>query len=272
MAVFAHLSSEERLGLGVALAAHIALVGVLMLQDTDRQPIPEPNRMSVSFADQVSLESTAPDASATPQASIAPELSDQPEPMPVVEQPPEIVERTVPQPVPRPVERPPEPKPQPKPSAKPSPKPVAKPEPKPKPQPAKREPSGGSRIGDDFLAGTSSGERDGAGSPADNFGPAQQASLGQAITRQLKPHWTAPQGPDAELLVTIVRFRLNRDGSLAGTPEIVRQSGVNATNETQKSRHAEQAIRAIRLAAPFNLPDQFYDKWKVITSQFDRRL
>jgi len=72
--------------------------------------------------------------------------------------------------------------------------------------------------------------------------------------------------------VTIVRFRLNPDGSLNGDPQVVSQSGITASNETQKGRHAEQAIRAIRLAAPFDLPPQFYDHWKVITSRFDRRL
>jgi periplasmic protein TonB len=75
-----------------------------------------------------------------------------------------------------------------------------------------------------------------------------------------------------EKLVTIVRFRLNRDGSLIGTPVLVSQTGVTPTNEAQKARHLEQAIRAIRLAAPFELPDQFYDQWKVVNSQFDRRL
>ena len=34
----------------------------------------------------------------------------------------------------------------------------------------------------------------------------------------------------------------------------------------------EQAIRAVRLAAPFNLPEEFYDKWKTVNSRFDRRL
>jgi len=28
----------------------------------------------------------------------------------------------------------------------------------------------------------------------------------------------------------------------------------------------------VRLAAPFDLPEQFYDKWKLINSRFDRRL
>ena len=139
----------------------------------------------------------------------------------------------------------------------------------PKPAPKK---GGGSRIGDDFLKGLGSGDRAATGSPAATFGPAEAASLRQAIARQIKPHWSAPEGVDIEKLVTVVRFRLDRDGNLIGNPTVVSQSGITPSNAAQKGRHAEQAIRAIRLAAPFDLPEQFYDQWKVVNSQFDRRL
>jgi hypothetical protein len=253
MAALANLTREERLGLGVAVAAHIALFGALMLQPSKRDAVPIPERMSVSLADEVSLEATAPDPSAEPAAAIAPVLA--PEPAPPVEAVPRAIERPVTPPPPRTNPRSP-PKPQPTRAAAPKPK-----------------PGGGSRIGDDFLPGNSDGDRVAdRGTPAATFGPAEQASLAQAIGRQLKPHWNAPQGPDAEELVTIVRFRLNKDGTLSGAPQVVRQSGINPTNQSQASRHAEQAIRAVRLAAPFDLPDQFYDKWKTITSTFDKRL
>src|SRR5687767_12523231 len=101
MAAFAHLSREERIGLGIAAAAHVALVGALVWQVRDQPTaLPIPERMSVSLADEVSLESTAPDPSAEPQASIAPVLS--PEPEPVVE--PEPV-REIARPTPRPTAR-----------------------------------------------------------------------------------------------------------------------------------------------------------------------
>jgi periplasmic protein TonB len=60
--------------------------------------------------------------------------------------------------------------------------------------------------------------------------------------------------------VTVVRFRLNRDGSLNGNPEVVRTDGQTAANRPQVARHQEQAIRAVRLAAAqgFNLPERFY--------------
>lgn len=82
-----------------------------------------------------------------------------------------------------------------------------------------------------------------------------------------------PQGADAELLVTILAWSLNRDGSLSGTPQVVRQEGITDTNRPQASRHAEQAIRAVQLAAPFNLPPEYYDAWKRVgLFRFDRKL
>ncbi|MBT0670888.1 TonB C-terminal domain-containing protein [Novosphingobium profundi] len=132
---------------------------------------------------------------------------------------------------------------------------------------------GGSKIGANFLDGVSGANADkGSGSPAATIGPREVSALGAAIRRQLKPHWQAPQGADAELLVTKVRFRLNRDGTLNGEPQILGTSGQTASNAAQVSRHQEQAIRAVKLAAPFNLPDDLYEGWKVVTTTFDRRL
>jgi hypothetical protein len=105
------------------------------------------------------------------------------------------------------------------------------------------------------------------------MGPAVRSSLAGAISRQLKPRWVAPQGADAELLVTILAWDMNPDGSLKGAPHVVRQEGITDANRAQASRHAEQAIRAVRLAAPFDLPDQYYDAWKRVASfRFDRKL
>lgn len=265
MAAFAHLRREEKLGLGIAVVAHIALVAALLVEARREAPvIPPAERMTVSLADDVSLESTAPNPSQDAQAAVAPVLApeSQPLPAPVTEpiQPP--VRTTIEQPAP-----------QPKPANAPAPKATVKPKDAAKAQPAtSKKTGGGSRIGDDFLKGLSSGERAATGTPAAKFGPAEAASLGQAIGRQIKPHWAAPEGVDVEKLVTVVRFRLDEDGNLVGNPVVVSQTGITPSNEAQKGRHAEQAIRAIRLAAPFKLPAQFYDKWKVVNSTFDRRL
>ena len=251
MAAFSHLRREEKLGLGIAVAAHIALVAALVLEARREVPvIPPAERMTVSLADDVSLESTAPNPSQEAQAAIAPVLAPESEPLPA----------PVTTPVPRQPDTPP-----PRQASK------AQPKPAPSPKPNKKS-GGGSRIGDDFLKGLSSGDRAATGTPAATFGAAEAASLRQAIARQIKPHWSAPEGVDIEKLVTVVRFRLDKDGDLLGNPVVVSQSGVTPSNEAQKGRHAEQAIRAIRLAAPFELPAQFYDQWKVVNSQFDRRL
>ena len=259
MTSFAHLSREERIGLGIAAAAHVALVAALVWQvRDDPTALPMPERMTVSLADEVSLESTAPDPSAEPQASIAPVLS--PEPEPVVE--PEVV-REVPRPIPRPTVAP-----------RPTPRATARPTPTPTPRATPTRQAGGTRLGDDFLKGVGGSERSNdRGSPAATFGAAEAASLIQAISREIKPHWNAPQGVDAEQLVTVLSFELNPDGSLKGRPRVVSQSGVTDSNRPQQELHAERAIRAVQLAAPFDLPDEFYDKWKRVSAlRFDRRL
>lgn len=259
MASLAHLTREERIGVVIAAAAHVALVAALVWQvRDDPTPLPTPERMTVSLADEVALQSTSPDPSAQEQAAVAPVLA--PEPEPVVEPESEPVRPvTKPSPAPRPTAAP-----------RPTPKPTARPTPRPSPT----KPAGGSRLGNDFLQGVGGSERsDSKGTPAAAFGAAEQASLQQAINRQLKPHWSAPQGVDAEKLVTILAWELNENGSLKGRPRVVSQSGITDSNRPQAALHAERAIRAVQLAAPFDLPEEFYDKWKRIREwRFDRRL
>jgi outer membrane biosynthesis protein TonB len=249
------LRSEERLGLGIAVAAHLALIAALVVTAA-RKPemIKLPERMVVSLAQDVSLTSTAPQPAKEAQAAIAETLTEKPTPKPV-EKPPEV-KKPEPAKVPPVVKR----------AAPPD-----KPKPQPKPQP-KADKSGGSLIGKNFLQGLGDSTASNKPAAAAAFGAAEAASLNAAISRQIRPHWSAPQGVDADKLVTLVRFRLNSDGTLAGDPACVGQSGVTPSNAAQKLLHCERAIRAVRLAAPFDLPDQFYDKWKLITSRFDRRL
>jgi outer membrane biosynthesis protein TonB len=255
MASFAHLAREERLGLGIAAVAHVALVAALVWQvNDDPTPLPIPERMDVSLADDVTLEDTSPDPEAALQAAGAPVLSEVPEP---------VVE---PQPEPRPTVRP----------TTPAPRAAASPRPTPTPTPrsTQTQRGGSNRFEEAFSPGSPNASATGStqGQPARTFGPAEAASLNSAISRQIKPHWNSPQGVDVELLVTIVRFRLDRDGTLTGRPTCIRQSGETPSNAAQKALHCERAIRAVQLAAPFDLPDEFYDKWKLIDSRFDRRL
>lgn len=262
------LSREERVGLGIAVALHIALVAVLLFQPRAADPPEIPERMTVSFAEDVGPVAEAPDPVAESRAAIAPTLSEEPAPAPAVEpRRPVEVER------PAPPERP-------RPRATTAPRREAEPRREPTPrrtsQPERRETerSGGSRIGSDFLAGSgSSSTTEETRIPASRIGASARASIVQAIIRQIKPHWSAPQGVDADKLVSILSFRLNEDGSLSGAPRVVDQSGITPANRPQAALHAERAVRAVQLAAPFDLPPEYYNAWKSIDgARFDRNL
>lgn len=271
------LRREEAAGLAIAVAAHVALVAWLTLKPPAPAPVPPPERMTVTFTDEVALKSTSPKPKAEAAAAIAPVLAPSPVPQPAP------APKLVPQPViqPQPLPKPPPPRPAPpKPVAQP-PKPQPKVQPAPaKPTPPKQAPAkaggGGSRLGSDFLKGLPGGQTPGAKDttpPAEAIGPAVRSALSGSIARQLKPKWAAPQGAEADQLVTVLAWDLNPDGTLAGPPRLVSQAGITDANRAQAQRHVEQAIRAVRLAAPFDLPAEYYAAWKHVAQfRFDRKL
>jgi len=269
-------SREERIALAMAIAAHVALVVALVLGAHVQPPITPQQRMTVTFSDNVQLKSTSPEPDAQSMPDVAPQKGEaQPEPEPPLPMtPPEaaVTPQPAPQPLPKPAtaQRKPEP---PKAASKPAP---------PKSRPADERPrrrpdapEGGSLIGNDFLKGVPGASSPGTSRnpPADAIGPAVAASLSSAIARQLKPNWNAPQGIDADKLVTVLAWNMNPDGSLAGPPRVVQQMGITPSNRAQASRHAELAIRAVELSAPFDLPPQYYSAWKRVAAfRFDRKL
>ena len=267
--VFDRLRREERIGLGVAVVLHIALAAAFLVQSSSREALPPVERMTVNLATDVGLEATAPEPVPESAAAIAPVLA--PEPAPVAE----------PEPAVQPRPEPPRPQPVPRAAAAPKPQPTrAAPEPRRRPDaPATTarstpRPAGGSRIGADFLpgAGDSTTTRE-TRVPASQIGASAKASLVQAIAREIKPRWSPPNGPEVDQITTFLRFRLNPDGSLAGRPEVLRQTGVNDVNRAQADRHAEQAVRAVQLAAPFDLPEEYYEAWKLVSPfSFDWKL
>ena len=278
----------------IALAAHVALIGALTLSPPGKSIEAPPERMTVTFADEIADQSVSPDPNAQAAPDVAPVLGEPapepapPEPAPQMVQPkpqpapaPPIPQAR-PQPLPRPV---PKPAPLPRVALASPPKPVAKPAPQ-RSAPAAAladtrlrrrpdAPSGASRLGSDFLRGIPGSTNPGTARtpPAATIGPEVAASLVSSIARQIKPHWAAPQGVDVDKLVTVLAWTLNPDGSLAGRPNVVQQLGITDANRTQAQRHAEQAIRAVQLAAPFDLPAPYYAKWKRVSSfRFDRKL
>lgn len=250
------LHKEEALGLIVALAAHAGLLAFLLVKPP-APPAPPPERIAVTLSDEVGLTSAAPTPAAAAAPDAGPELGE-PAPEPSAAPAPRPEPQAVPQPQPQPQPQPMQPAVQPKPMAKPAP---------PKP--------GASRFADVFNKGIPGavGKTAAPNPPAATIGPAVRSALAGAISRQLKPKWVAPQGMEAERLVTILAWDLNLDGTLAGNPRVVRQDGITDANRAQAQRHAEQAVRAVRLAAPFNLPAEYYAAWKRISEfRFDRRL
>ncbi|WP_150290227.1 TonB C-terminal domain-containing protein [Sphingobium estronivorans] len=253
--------------------------------------------------------SVAPEQGPTEDAAPAPEPepAPQPEPTPAPPAPKPAPPKPVAKPAPpKPMPAPPKKdvpaaRPKPKPAAeKPAPAPPrpapekprpaaaapAKAAPKPAAQPKAKAParaSGqgkaekpkGSLLGKDFLKGIdteSDAPRKPAPPPAAAMGPAQKAALDAEIRRQLKPYWKSPTGADVEQLRTFVDVQLNRDGSLAGQPQIFNTTGITASNRAQVTLHQELAVKAIRLAAPFKLPPDLYDGWKSLRISFDKRL
>lgn len=263
--------SDEKVGLAAAVVLHGALVAVLLMQAVRSEVAVFPERMMVSLATEVGLEAAAPDPVSESRASVAPTLSLDPAPAPEVAQP-QPSNRTPPTP-PKPAVRAATSQPAasrdrsrpdrtpPKPAAATPPKPAGK-------------TGGGSRIGDDFLEGKgSSTTTQETRAPAQKLGASELASLRSAVGRQVKVKWQGrvPQGPDAEKLVTRVRFKLNPDGTLAGEPQVVgATAGVTDLNRNQVARHREEAIRAIRLVGQFSLPIAVPADQNTFTLVFDR--
>lgn len=263
------MERTEKLGLGIATAGHVLLFGALsvgFLASPNPLSLERPP-LEVQFVDEVALEATTPRPSSdAPATSVAPELG-RPET--------DTAPAPTPPPEPQPVAPAPAPKPAPAPAPKPAerkPPPAAKPATKSKAAPARESPRG-SRLGPDFLKGitdTASASR--SQEVAAAIGPAQTAALAAELLRQLRPHWRSPSGADVEQLRVVVVARLNRDGTLAGEPRAEAVSGVTASNRPQARLFAERAVAAVKLAAPYDLPAEFYDAWKVIRPRFKKDL
>lgn len=296
------MENSERLGLSVAVIGHVALFAALSLGIASRPELKMPtDPIAVQLTDEVGLVSTAPrptqEAAAATAPEVAPEIekaapAPEPEPVPAppVKRPeppaPKAIERPAP-PKPKAAEKP-RPAPVPKP-ARATPPPPAKPQPKAaeKPKPAapadtserrrpdrptqapSSNPARAPRLGSKFLEGVTDKPSTSRAQtpPAAVAGPAVVASLQRELLRQVKPHWVPPTGADAELLRTKVVVQLDEQGNIVGTPSAV-TSGVNASNRAQEALHKERAIAAVRRAAPFKFPPQFYSEWRTIEPTF----
>lgn len=248
---------SDTAGLAVAIVLHAALAGLLLVQINFRSDPPNlgGESMTVSLASEVSLESTAPDPVSDARASTAPTLGEDAPSEPESEADPRREDTPVP--TPRSSDRP-----RSVPNSQPSSRPSSTPRSNPRTNP------GSSRFDDAFSEGTGDNtESTDTRIPASQIGASAKASLRREIDRQIKPHWRGmvPQGVDSEKLISLVSFRLAENGALQGTPTCrTKPSSMTPSNRPQAGTHCERAVRAVQLAAPFNLPDRLYNGWKSI--------
>ncbi|MEO1043871.1 MAG: hypothetical protein AAFX04_00350 [Pseudomonadota bacterium] len=250
------MKQSEAIGLGIATIGHIALFGALSLGIASRGELRVPQEsVAVILSDEVGLVDTSPTPNAEAATSMAPETGE------VIPPEPEDIPQEVTEPTPMPETRP---------STKPTR--IARATPKPPPKPVdkrdRRRPDRrqrGSRFGENFLDGVTDKEslsRE-QNPPGKLAGPAVVASLQRELLRQVKPHWRPPTGADAEKLRTKITVALDRNGKIVGTPRI-KTTGVTSSNRPQVKLHGERALAAVRLAAPFTFPPEYYDEWKEI--------
>ena len=233
----------EWTGIGAALLFHVALIAALSTNLAAIKDAPEPPSMEVELVDEVGLQAAAPTAIARPASS-------DPPPMPA-----EAVSPPLPQP--SIAQLPPQ---------RPGPQPTARPAPQP-PRPVQRAPSQPSRrteIGDDFLKSFDDdlAPRTGPARPAaPAFNARAKASIAGLIQRRVQPcaNQQINPGEGANRIRVTVNLRLRPNGTLSGTPQIVRVTGVDDENDRFEERVRDLAVAVYRECSPFSgLPSNLY--------------
>lgn len=293
------MERSDKIGVGVAVAGHAVLFGLLSvgLLSAPKPDVPKETPVDISLADDVALEQQAPPATEAPAQSTAPEPGPPEEAAPPAPAEPE----PEPEPKPKPPVRQPEPAPAPKPVAKAPPKPDKKPVEKPEkakapptktaappakvpaktsgtganPASPKRE-AGGFKLSAETLKGpaTKPSETKSQTPVGATMNAQAAADIGSAIKRQVQPcadRQTNP-GPGASRIVVTIRLQINRDGSLVGRPTITGHSGVDDENSRYVDAIDRNAIATFMGCAPLRgLPPELYDVprgWKTFSLRY----
>jgi hypothetical protein len=103
--------------------------------------------------------------------------------------------------------------------------------------------------------------------------PLQVSAAIGAAAEQVKRCYRAPRVASAgKQIATRLRVRFAPDGSLAGLPSVVGQTGVTAVNRAYASRMAEAASLAVIRCAPLHLPPELYESgWDELDLTFSPR-
>jgi hypothetical protein len=127
------------------------------------------------------------------------------------------------------------------------------------------------KIGPDFLKGVLSASAGKGEKARATVTGAQVNGLAAAIKRQVQPCYDlgALGGTSAMQIVTVLQLRFNEDGSVAGTPQLVEQQGVNAGNRVYAQQMVEVSRRAVLRCSPLRLPAELYaGGWENFTMGF----
>ena len=243
------LDRAELAGTGAAIIFHVALIGALSIGLAKVTSPSEPPAMEVDFVEDVGLEASSP--SPTPPASTAPEIGEAepvepsrtaasasgPARAPSIIATPEVnaAERRK-----RELDR--------------ARKEAADAEPN---KPAPRV----SCLGNDFLNGIKEAAEIPAKVPSLTFSAQAQASVGQAIIRQVKPCADRQPyiGEGANQVRLTVNLRLTRTGRLARPPSVLRSAGDADLRAKYGELLEDQVRRIFTECTPLRLPAELYE-------------
>lgn len=246
----------ERLGFGVAIGLHLALLALLSFEWAARERVDINPPMEVDLVADTGPVSTAPEISAAPPAA---KLGEE-----------EALSRDAPA-------APPAPPPQ---AATPTKAPAAKTPPTKAPPtkapPTRRPPNTPTGRLDGITDGLTKAPTKappGKGVPAAQTAAEVRKSIDVAIDGKILPFWrrNVPSGIDIDQLRVVIEIRLNQNGSIADIRQKGELSGKTDSNAPQQALFVERAIRSVRQAAPFDLPAEYYDQWRVWDVTFRAR-
>ncbi len=300
------IDSNDGFGVAAAIVGHAVLATGLIFGLSAAKDVPikrEP--MVVELITETAAEATAPRVANIPPAPAQidgdpaelevtePPAPDPPAPLPQVIRPTPapapMVRRPVTTPVPsaRPVpkavvRRPPTPPAPVKPAVRTPPRAAAPTKVAPKAPPRRVAPAAGGTLGAsptpskalqgvmDGLGKQASPSKAPSAAPATKTAAQIKQSVRASIYSEVRPIFArrAPNGLDVEKLVTVVEVRVNPNGTLAGEPRVISQSGKTDSNRPQQGLHSEEAKKAVKLAAPFNMSETDFVGVQVIELEF----
>lgn len=246
------MNRADATGFGVSVVGHAALLAAAWLIVSRPTPPQVSQAFEVSYVDEVGLTAASPEPAPSAQASVAPEVAP----------PEEAAPAPTPEPVAEPTPAPPRTTPRPAPTQeRVRPAPPAPPRTVRQQGNATTRRTSGSLLGPDLLRGIGNDRTARSNSPpAPTYGPAERASVNQAIARALQPCARQPLPADEADVITVdYRVTLNPDGSLADV-QFLRVNNPNPNLARYERRMRDLGMNVLRGCTPIRgLPQAFYD-------------